>query len=382
MNSLKFLHFSDLHLDAPFSSLGDVLKVREQRRKDLYDVFDGIINLAKREAVDLILISGDLYEHYYSKNTSIHYINRKFEEIPGIKVFIVPGNHDPNAQNSYYNNFEWSKNVYILSKDRPQVYIEDLNTCVYGAGFSSFYENDGVLEGIGSVDKQRINIMLFHGTVDMNFKENRYNPISSKELATYGMDYVALGHFHNRFEKIVDDIPMYNPGSPEPLGFDEEGEHGVYIGRIVYVSEKDKKLEVRFERTSKRQYRTLEIKSDCFFSDEQIADMIISRFEGQEKDNSLVNAVLRGYTGQGYRINAKNVEGILKDRFFYLAIKDETVPLYDYEELIQDPGLMGLFVRKMFSMIDNAKNEKEKYLLMKSLQYGVEALEQGKVEVL
>jgi len=36
----------------------------------------------------------------------------------------------------------------------------------------------------------------------------------------------------------------------------------------------------------------------------------------------------------------------------------------------------------MFSIIDNAKNEKEKYLLMKSLQYGVEALEQGKVEVL
>ena len=29
MNSLKFLHFSDLHLDAPFSSLGDGSKGRE-----------------------------------------------------------------------------------------------------------------------------------------------------------------------------------------------------------------------------------------------------------------------------------------------------------------------------------------------------------------
>ena len=47
MNSLKFLHFSDLHLDAPFSSLGDGLKIPEQRRQDLYDVFDRIIDLGK-----------------------------------------------------------------------------------------------------------------------------------------------------------------------------------------------------------------------------------------------------------------------------------------------------------------------------------------------
>jgi exonuclease SbcD len=382
MNSLKFLHFSDLHLDTPFSSLGDGLKIRDQRRQDLYDVFDRIIELAKREDVDIILISGDLYEHYYSKNSSIHYMNRKFEEIPGIRVFIVPGNHDPYTQNSCYKNFEWSKNVFILSDEKPQIYIEDLNTCIYGAGFGCFHEKDGVIEDIDPVDKKRINLMLIHGTLDMNFKENRYNPISSKELASYGMDYVALGHFHNRFDKIAPNSPVYNPGSPEPLGFDEEGEHGVFVGRIVFVSEKEKKLDVRFERISKRQYRTLEIKSDCFSGDEQIIDMVNSNFEGQEEGNNLINVILRGYTAQGYRINAKNIEGILKDRFFYVTIKDETVPRYDYEELMGDPGLMGLFVKKMFSMIESAKSEKEKHLLMKAMQYGVEALEQGKVEVL
>jgi len=49
---------------------------------------------------------------------------------------------------------------------------------------------------------------------------------------------------------------------------------------------------------------------------------------------------------------------------------------------MNEPGLKGLFVRKMFSLIDKAENEKEKHLLMKAMQYGVEALEQGKVEVL
>jgi hypothetical protein len=126
----------------------------------------------------------------------------------------------------------------------------------------------------------------------------------------------------------------------------------------------------------------LEIKSDCFLGDEQIVDMVNSNFEGQEEGNNLINVILRGYIAQGYRIDTKNIEGALKDRFFYLTVKDETVPRYDYEELVREPGLMGLFVRKMFSMIDSAKSEKEKYLLMKAMQYGVEALEQGKVEVL
>jgi len=33
-------------------------------------------------------------------------------------------------------------------------------------------------------------------------------------------------------------------------------------------------------------------------------------------------------------------------------------------------------------MIDKAKNEKEKYLLMKSLYYGLQALDKGKIDEL
>ena len=78
MKSLKFLHFSDLHLDSPFTSLGNNPKVRGQRRQDLLDTFDRIINLAQREAVDVILISGDLYEHNHVRESTIHYINNRF----------------------------------------------------------------------------------------------------------------------------------------------------------------------------------------------------------------------------------------------------------------------------------------------------------------
>jgi len=83
--------------------------LRLNKETDLLEVFGRIIDLAKKEAVDIILISGDLYEHEYVRKSTIHYINKKFSEIPETKVFIVPGNHDPCISNSYYQNFEWSK---------------------------------------------------------------------------------------------------------------------------------------------------------------------------------------------------------------------------------------------------------------------------------
>jgi len=77
--------------------------------------------------------------------------------------------------------------------------------------------------------------------VDLDFKDSRYNPMSSGELALLGMDYIALGHFHNTLRGVGKSENIYNPGSPEPLGFDEEGEHGVFIGRIGLCVKRGKK---------------------------------------------------------------------------------------------------------------------------------------------
>ncbi|GAE88551.1 metallophosphoesterase family protein [Acetivibrio straminisolvens] len=381
MDSLKFLHFSDIHLDAPFGSLGSK-HAAEQRRRDLIDIFDRIIYLAKKEAVDIILISGDLYEHEYVRKSTIHYINKKFGEIPEIKVFIVPGNHDPYIPNSYYRNFEWSKNVYILSEDRQKVFLKEHNACVYGVGFANFHEEKSLINTIEPADPKHINILLVHGTVDLNFKKSRYNPMASSELALLGMDYIALGHFHNSLRGIGKGGNIYNPGSPEPLGFDEEGEHGVFIGKIDFVSERERKLDVRFEKTYKRQYKSLEIKSDCFESDNQIIDMIFREAREDQNRENLMHIILRGYTVPGYRINAADIADAIGNSFFYVVISDETVNQYNYDELVNEPGIKGLFVRKMFSLINKAESEKERHLLMKSMQYGIEALEQGKVEVL
>ena len=81
MKQIKFVHFSDLHLDSPFTSIGPGIEKISQRRQDLLDVFDTIIDIVKRNSADLLLISGDLYEHFYVKKSTIQHINNKFKEI-------------------------------------------------------------------------------------------------------------------------------------------------------------------------------------------------------------------------------------------------------------------------------------------------------------
>jgi len=125
------------------------------------------------------------------------------------------------------------------------------------------------------------------------------------------------------------------------------------------VSKEEKKLQVKFEKTCKRQYKSFEIKSDCFESDDQIIDEIFRKAVKDENRNDLVHITLKGYTMPGYRINAANIASAIEDSFFYAVVNDETVNQYNYEELMNEPGLKGLFVRKMFSLIDKAENEKE-----------------------
>jgi DNA repair exonuclease SbcCD nuclease subunit len=381
MKAVKFLHFSDLHLDMPFSSLKPGFEKQDLRRQDLLTVFDRIMTLADEEKTDIILIAGDLYEHHYVKKSTIDHINRKFRDMPQTKVFIIPGNHDPFIRNSIYNNYKWSNNVYILSEENPLVTVEDLKLRIYGVAFKSFYEEKASLENLGLVDESYINILLIHGTLDMNFRKSLYNPVKSTELAALGMDYVALGHFHRMFKKTAENLRIYNPGSPEPLGFDEEGEHGVFIGSIEMGWNSEKKFDIGFYNVSTRDYRTLEVRVDSACSDSQVIDMITCETEGLDGENMLLNIVLKGYTEPGYMIDTAKIKNVFSDSFFHFNIENETLPSYNFDELSSQPGLKGTFTRKMMKRIEGAESEKERYLLRKSLNYGIEALDRGKVEI-
>lgn len=380
MNKLKLLHCADIHLDMPFTSLGADTKRSSGRREDLKQVVSCIVDIAMNEKVHMILVCGDLYEHAYIRRSTINHVNELFKSIPDIKVIMIPGNHDPYASNSFYQNYSWADNVYILSPENSFFWFKDINACVSGMGFENTNRIEPAIPQI-PINSEYFNILMLHGTVDMNFGKTVLNPVSSISLAASGMDYIALGHFHKKTSDIGGHGRVFNAGSPEPLGFDEEGEHGVFLCTLSTETHgKRKRLEYEFVRTSKRQYYNLEVDITGFETDEQVLEAIMELIKNVPS-TSLATVRLKGFTESDFNPSLKYIEESLNERIFFIKLIDSTSPSYNFDEISSEPGLRGLFVRKMIKKIDEEKDDEVKTRLKKSLDLGLKALEKGKIDL-
>jgi hypothetical protein len=86
------------------------------------------------------------------------------------------GDHDPYTGNSYYRSFQWPENVHILAGDSSFAVFEDVQACVYAqAGIQKLQpeQKPGFPE---LVKPDYFNILLVHGTLDMGFSKDAWNP--------------------------------------------------------------------------------------------------------------------------------------------------------------------------------------------------------------
>lgn len=119
---VRILHTADLHLDYGFTpGLLPYNRIKD-RRRDLLETFDRIIGIAKDERAELLLISGDLFEHRYIQTSTVNYVNQKLKGLSETYVFILPGNHDPYHLIHYYKSYPWGKMCTYL----PMIMVKNL----------------------------------------------------------------------------------------------------------------------------------------------------------------------------------------------------------------------------------------------------------------
>ncbi len=377
MRQLSFLHTSDLHLDAPFSSIGDEAKAHI-RQNEVESTLHKICERVQEERLDLLLISGDLFEDKYVKGSTILKVRNIFSELYNTEIIIVPGNHDPVYDNSYYKTTPWGSNVHILEDTKQILFLEKLNTCIYCLGVKQDIKKDYDQLLNMELVQDRFNILVFHGTVDLPFEEENYNSITSKELFSLGMDYIALGHMHCYSEIKNGRTVIVNPGSPEPLGFDEEGEHGFAQGIMTLQESKAKQTVVRFISSAGRHYHNLEINiSDCA-SDSSVIKKISEELKLKKTD--LYKILTTGFISRDYSPDLGYITDGLKDMCFFVKLQNRTSVRFDYEDYLEDPGIKGEFVRKILDMRQTESSQEKLYTLELAMQYGLQALENERVD--
>ena len=230
---MKILHSADWHLDAPLSSLEE--KAAEALRKEMEKIPKKIAVLCKQEQCDLMLLTGDLFDGAWSRQTLA-----RVQEILGgleIPVVITPGNHDFCAPGSPYEG-QWPENVHIFNKPQIEsIVIPQLDCRIYGAGYEAM-DCPALLKRFRAEGEEKWHIGALHA--EAGNAGSVYCPITKYQLQESGLDYLALGHIHKQGSLPGGETVCVWPGCPMGHGFDETGEKGVMIVTL------DEGVSVRF----------------------------------------------------------------------------------------------------------------------------------------
>lgn len=229
---MKFVLFSDLHLDAQFGMLGATEQAARGRRQALRDTLERIIQLAHDVRADALLCGGDLYEHERCSPDTAAFLQATFQQVQPSPVYIAPGNHDWLSPTGVYRRTPWSSNVHIFTGSAlaPVTLAEGLT--LWGAGHCAPANTGNFLAGF-QVDRAGVHLALFHGAeqgwqAPGEEEKAPHAPFWARQIAEAGLQHAFLGHYHQPRDA---ERHTY-PGNPAPLTFGETGERGAVIVTI------------------------------------------------------------------------------------------------------------------------------------------------------
>lgn len=352
---MKIIHCADLHLNSKMQTLLNFEKSYE-RRLELINNFEKLVNYATNNNVKAILISGDMFDtneiDIYTKNT----IENCIKTNASIDFIYLKGNHDNNI--SWFNQISFS-NLKIFDDKLKKISYDNLD--IYGItctkeNCTSFY-NDIIL------DKNKINILSLHGQIS-KYQANE-NTINLSLLVNKNIDYLALGHIHSYQVEKLDNRGIYcYSGCLEGRGFDEFGQKG-----FVLLNIEDNKINHSFIPFAKREF--IQLNYDISNEKDWFSLEINLKEKLKEIDSkNFVEIILNGEYDMSFNKYLTRLERDLKDNFYYIKITDNSKLKIDIDKLKSDISFLGEFVKLVLDDENLSQDDKQEIISlgMKSVQ--------------
>ncbi|EAH0805266.1 exonuclease SbcCD subunit D [Listeria monocytogenes] len=233
MKEIQFLHMADLHLDSPFIGLSTLPQpLFSAIQESTFQSLERITTVAIKEAVDFVLIAGDIYD---SEDQSVRAQARfskemKRLEVANIPVFMIHGNHD--FIEKHKEKLRLPSNVHVFSE---QVEVMSHKTAtgvsvnIYGFSYNERHIRSSRVDKYKIQGNADFHIALLHGSeVSSSEEHDVYAPFRVQEISKKGFDYWALGHIHKR-QLLAESPSIYYPGNIQGRNRKESGEKGASI---------------------------------------------------------------------------------------------------------------------------------------------------------
>lgn len=323
MSDFKFIHCSDLHLDAPFAGISSSNdKIGEILRDAPYKSYFKMIAQAIEEKVDFVLIAGDVFN---SADKSIRaqynfYRGLKGLSDHGIHVFIAHGNHDPLI--SWSTKMKVPENVYIFGADNVSSKTVDVAGKPIARIYGISYGVRDIKENLALKFKREDDlpaIAVLHCNVGENTGHEPYAPASVDDIVGQGLDYWALGHVHN-YKIIRNENPtIVYSGNIQAVKSSERGPKGyclVEYSRQAGFNVESKPIDIA-------RYEMIRIDIGSCSSIEEIPEKIIESIEKQvqKSDNRhlVISLDVYGQTRFNTELRRRdfvqNISEDLRDKF-------------------------------------------------------------------
>jgi DNA repair exonuclease SbcCD nuclease subunit len=234
MDSFRFVHAADLHIDSPFAGVGDAdNRVATRLREATYEAFQNLVDLCINQNADFLVIAGDVYDGAdRSVRAQLRFRDglSKLAEA-GIQSFVVHGNHDP--LDGWQSSISWPEGVHVFGAT-PEWKNFEKNGEVVAAVQGMSYPTREVTENLAiqfapPESGNLFAIGLLHANVGANSAHPNYAPCTVEDLSGSGIDYWALGHVHTRQTlKRAAPVIAY-PGNTQGRHPNETGARGALV---------------------------------------------------------------------------------------------------------------------------------------------------------
>jgi DNA repair protein SbcD/Mre11 len=230
MESLRFIHAADLHLDSPFRGLANANpRLRDTLQSATVGALEAIVDHTIKSKSDFLVIAGDLYDSADRSLRALVSFRRQMERLAerDISVYIVHGNHDP--LNGWGSGFQLPPNVTTFTgKPRTEPVIRRGKEIARVTGVS--YARERVTENLAAAmhpeEDSPYSVGVLHANVGGQTGHADYAPVTLDELVHSGFHYWALGHVHSRTVLSTEPAAVAYPGNPQGRNARETGARG------------------------------------------------------------------------------------------------------------------------------------------------------------
>jgi len=380
-----------MHLDKNFN-IANLARAQE-RKDDLNKNFSAAVEYALKNKPDLFLITGDVFDRNSPSNSARVFVTERVRQLSeaGIRVFLIGGNHDVPKFGSQHLAIDVLASAGLATvfsgSDAIAKQIVEINgrkVCVAGKSYFTRFESENPLRGYKIPIEGDYNMLMIHASLqglnvvssipEMAFQ----NPFRPGDIAK-GLNYLALGHFHNHFEREHEGCRIVNPGSIERLSWGELNDEKGFVWAELDGS--DASLEfIRLETRPMEEY-TLDLSTNGDYPP-NLKDYLIEYLHKQSNPVKLARLNLRGQiTQEQYRqLKLNEIYEATRDSFFHVNVRHGELYVEGFGRVFMErvDNPIEAFTKRLDALISEASSEEKRRQLEQVKELGRKYLEEAR----